>query len=279
MLVREIQPYIRLAHSFSDAEFIKKTACTADNRLFYILEGSCDIAVNHTTHTAQPSSVLLLPRGTSYKLSKTPAKVIGINFDYRFDENTNTRLLHPMFENQIRTPLDIEQHFEDAPALEKPIILHEADSLYPKLHEICEVFEKQKLYADRICAGLLIAVISEILLLQAAPQQNENLVDAVIDFIAENYTRTLNNTAIGNKFGYHPNYINRLFVKQTGLSLHRYILNFRISQAVTQLFYTKLSLSEIAQSCGFPDYAYFSRVFKQQHGISPSEYRKKAPLA
>lgn len=279
MLVREIQPYIRLAHSFSDAEFIKNTAYTADNRLFYILEGNCDITVNRTAYTAHPGSVLLLPRGTRYKLSKAPAKVIGINFDYRYDENTNMRLLHPMLENQIRKPLGIEQAFEDAPALEKPIILHEADSLYTKLYEICEVFEKQKLYADRICAGLLIAVISEILLMQAAPQQSENLVDAIIDYIAENYGRALDNAAIGKKFGYHPNYINRLFVKQTGMSLHRYILNFRISQAVTQLFYTKRSLVEISQNCGFPDYAYFSRVFKQQHGISPSEYRKKAPLS
>lgn len=279
MLVREIQPYIRLAHIFSDAEFIKNTAYTADNRLFYILEGSCNIIVNHTSYAVHPGSVLLLPRGTSYKLPQVKAKVIGINFDYRFNKNTNTRLLHPMLENQIRKPLCIEQSFEDAPVLEKPLLLHEADALYSKLYEICTVFEKQKLYASSLCAGLLIAVISEILLMHAAPQQNENLVDAIIDYIAENYARSLTNTAIGNKFGYHPNYINRLFVKQTGLSLHRYILNYRVSQSVTQLFYTKLSLSEVAQSCGFPDYAYFSRVFKQQHGISPSEYRKKAPLS
>ncbi len=279
MFVREIQPYIRLAHIFSDAEFIKNTAYTTDNRLFYILEGSCDIAVNHKPCAVRPGTVLLLPRGTSYKLPQTKAKVLGINFDYRFDENTNTRLLHPMLENQIREPLGIEQTFEDAPALEAPLILHDAECLYTKLQEICAVYEKQKLYTDRICAGLLIAVVSEILLLHAAPIQGENLVDAIIEYISENYGHTLDNTAIGKKFGYHPNYISRLFVKQTGVSLHRYILNYRISQALTHLFYTKLSLGEVAQKCGFPDYAYFSRAFKQQHGISPSEYRKKAPLS
>lgn len=276
MYFEAITPYVRLAHISDDKEFIKKEAICTDNRLFYILEGSGEIQLDCKAYPFAPGSIILFPRGTSYTLPKVRTTLIGLNFDYCFHADTNKRILHPVFKGQVQEPLTPEVVFEDVPMLNAPLILHDAKQLYAKLSEICEVFSKQKRFADRICSGLLIAVLSEILLLTNVPQQSENLIDTIIDYIAQNYALPLSNNDIGKKFGYHPNYINRLFLKQTGVSMHQYILNYRLAQALTQIGYTKLPITDIAQQCGFGDYAYFSRLFKNRNGISPSEYRKKS---
>lgn len=52
-----------------------------------------------------------------------------------------------------------------------------------------------------------------------------------------------------------------------------YLLNYRVSQAKNMLKDPKLSLSSIAELCGFCDQAYFSKVFRQQAGCTPRQYR------
>ena len=60
---------------------------------------------------------------------------------------------------------------------------------------------------------------------------------------------------------------------QTGLSAHELIQSSRLSLAKTLLKQTEKSIAEIAYECGFSDPEYFSRVFKKEMGISPSEFR------
>lgn len=69
-------------------------------------------------------------------------------------------------------------------------------------------------------------------------------------------------------------YLNEAVRETTGLSVGAYIRNMAIMQAKRQLAYTSLSAKEIAYNLGYDDYAYFSKLFTKNTGISPSEYRK-----
>ena len=51
-----------------------------------------------------------------------------------------------------------------------------------------------------------------------------------------------------------------------------------VSQAKNMLITSNYSISEIAISVGYSDPYYFSRVFKQEIGIAPSEYKKRNGL-
>jgi AraC family transcriptional regulator, transcriptional activator of pobA len=53
----------------------------------------------------------------------------------------------------------------------------------------------------------------------------------------------------------------------------------RLLEAKRSLLYTAMSVGLIAESCGFPDPAYFSRFFTQRTGVSPMAYRNKQQRA
>ena len=69
-------------------------------------------------------------------------------------------------------------------------------------------------------------------------------------------------------------YMRKLFGKVYGTSPSQYITNVRINEAKKLLDYPFLSIEECAKQCGFSTLQYFSRVFKNTCGMTPSEYRK-----
>ena len=66
----------------------------------------------------------------------------------------------------------------------------------------------------------------------------------------------------------------RNFKQYTGQTPMQYILSIRIINAENLLETTDYNLTEISRIIGYDNPLYFSRIFKKQKGISPSEYRK-----
>jgi len=67
----------------------------------------------------------------------------------------------------------------------------------------------------------------------------------------------------------------RAFRKSTGLSPHQWLLHRRVEAAKALLNDSKLSLGEIAISCGFADQSHFTRVYTRLYGISPGAWRRQ----
>ncbi len=64
-----------------------------------------------------------------------------------------------------------------------------------------------------------------------------------------------------------------VFKKLTGRAPHQYHLDIRMNKALDLLLHSTLTISEIADRVGFASAYYFSRIFKQRSGCSPSEHR------
>lgn len=79
---------------------------------------------------------------------------------------------------------------------------------------------------------------------------------------------------IAHRAGFTSEHFSRTFKKITGLPPSTYILTMKIADAAEKLMTTGDSVSQIAESVGFTDLNYFSRVFKQETGKSPSDFRK-----
>lgn len=79
-----------------------------------------------------------------------------------------------------------------------------------------------------------------------------------------------------NKSGYAEDYIRSCFKKMTGKTPTEFLTEIRVSHAryLIDVYTSGLSLSDIAEKCGYDDYIYFSRRFKQITGVSPRSYKK-----
>jgi len=97
----------------------------------------------------------------------------------------------------------------------------------------------------------------------------------MISYIENHYTEqiTLDDVAVAAHLSRSE--CSRVFKKVMGTSLFSFIQNYRIEKSCALLTETDAPISEIAESCGFSDGNYYTKVFQKVMGCSPSTYRKK----
>lgn len=72
-----------------------------------------------------------------------------------------------------------------------------------------------------------------------------------------------------------PFYLSKLFKEETGETFINYLTSLRLEKAKTLLESSQMIIKEISAGVGYNDQNYFSKLFKQRFGISPTEYRSK----
>lgn len=102
---------------------------------------------------------------------------------------------------------------------------------------------------------------------------NESLKKA-ISYIRMNYQSEITITDVAAQTGIGERYLRKLFAQYLNLSPLDYLNQIRINKAIELLRNTEMSIKEICFTCGFKSPQYFSRVFKQQMGITPREVVK-----
>ena len=97
------------------------------------------------------------------------------------------------------------------------------------------------------------------------------------DYIRSNYCNPIKVSDIANYVCINRSYLYTLFEKTLGISPQQYLTSYRIAKAVELLQLTSLSIESIAISCGYSDPLVFSKAFRQEKKLSPSQYRKSLP--
>jgi AraC-like DNA-binding protein len=73
-----------------------------------------------------------------------------------------------------------------------------------------------------------------------------------------------------------PNYLTHLLRKSIGKTFSELVFEQRMRLARHKLLTSLDPISQVAQDCGYPDDAYFSRRFRQAHGLPPGKFRQQA---
>jgi len=94
-------------------------------------------------------------------------------------------------------------------------------------------------------------------------------------YIQENFSRKLSLEEIAGISGFSAPYFSTIFKKETGENLSTYLSRLRVEKAAAMLLGTNLPLNTIANTCGFEDQSWFSKIFKAHTGMSPRRYRKR----
>jgi AraC-like DNA-binding protein len=83
-----------------------------------------------------------------------------------------------------------------------------------------------------------------------------------------------NNVEIAHSLGYHPYYVNEVFSRAEGVSLHKFIMRERLIKARELITTTDRALEDIAADCGFSSPSHLSASVRREYGITPSKMRK-----
>ena len=95
----------------------------------------------------------------------------------------------------------------------------------------------------------------------------------VTRIIENRYMEDLSLESVSEEVELSPNYLSRLFRKETGKTFTDALTEKRITVAKDLLSETDYRVKEICSAVGYSDQRYFSRIFQKIIGITPSEYR------
>lgn len=106
----------------------------------------------------------------------------------------------------------------------------------------------------------------------AAPH---GLVERAQTFIEENYQRRVSLSRVAEHVNASPNYLSRIFKRETGITLTHYMHTVRLEHARMLMAAGERSISEIAYLVGYQNYRDFYRNFVKYLKASPREVRSR----
>jgi AraC family L-rhamnose operon transcriptional activator RhaR/AraC family L-rhamnose operon regulatory protein RhaS len=99
---------------------------------------------------------------------------------------------------------------------------------------------------------------------------------AATAYIERNFCDDISVADLAQMSGYSERQFSRLFHSAFSTTPNSYITELRLEKAQLLLRTTTTSVGEISWNCGFGDQNYFSRIFRQQTGLTPTEYRRSS---
>lgn len=106
-------------------------------------------------------------------------------------------------------------------------------------------------------------------------QNNIENVMAAIDYIESHLSEDLNLDIIAGAVHYSKYHLHRMFVKETGLTIHDYVQRRKLTEAAKLLVFSKKTIMEIALIAGYESRQAFTAIFKEIYKKTPNQYRKE----
>jgi len=274
MQLSDINPFMRYAELQPSVMSNAPLSCSYDYRIFYVIEGTAKLVLENNTIPLSSGTLLYFRPNTPYYFDGK-VKVIVLNFDMTRNQANKKDPIPPSKSIDL---FNSKMIFENDPPeeLKNLIAIDRAFEIENKIQECLIHFCYPTQFSDA-CTS---AIIKDILCYIA---QNANrkeskipeIVEKITLYIQQNYDQDLHNTQISTEFGYHSFYLNRIFKKSTGITIHQAVILERMRIAQRLLKETNLSINLIAAEVGFSERSQFCTAFRKHTGYTPTEYRNK----
>ena len=96
----------------------------------------------------------------------------------------------------------------------------------------------------------------------------------IAEYLEQHLSEDITLGKLTSEFAINRNKLNALFMEQTSMTCLSYLLNLRMDLAKIMLSKTELPIGEISVRVGYPDPNYFTKVFREKTGKTPSQFRR-----
>lgn len=108
-----------------------------------------------------------------------------------------------------------------------------------------------------------------------ASEKSVKVIDMAQEYIRNNYSKDISLDDVSRTVNISPYYFSKIFKEGAGEGFVEYLTRIRIDKAKDLLTTTGCSMKEIGSMVGYADPNYFSRTFKKNVGVTPTEYKER----
>lgn len=243
-------------------------------QMIYVKDGRVNISVSRKNYDVLPESLVFINHLETHNI-----RMLSDCYE-RYYLNISPRLA----EKHIRDKTLLSIFFNRPPDFEHVLRIGETGKTVENMLSLIGAeAEKHGAYSNEACSLLLKYLL--ICLYREYPSKFPSVDQDILvtvwqvkNYIENNYNKELQLVDIAKSFALSPYYLSRNFKAITGYGFKQYSLLCRISSAKDALRNTDLSILQIALSTGFTDHSNFTKYFRRETGMTPTEYRRKFTL-
>lgn len=242
--------------------------------LFFLLGGRVTYWAEGKTYHLKPGDILLinpmvLHRPVPEEVSAVYDRIVlWINKDYIEELSDEGARLDSCFKNPMSSNTGL-LHFSSG---QRVFMTNRLDELVRESYS--EEFGSN-IYAEGLLRQFMVELnrfFKTTVFEREEQRESSPLVDNVLNFIGENYSKELSLEEIANRFYVSKYHLSHEFSREMGTSVYKYITLKRLLSA-RQMLLEGIPAGEASVRCGFKDYTNFYRAFKAEYGISPAELK------
>jgi two-component system response regulator YesN len=106
-----------------------------------------------------------------------------------------------------------------------------------------------------------------------ALSKEQSIIEKSTRYIKLHLDQNIKREDVANYVYLNPDYLTRIFKKETGMSITEYIIQERIKIAKTLLENTDMPVSSIALRVGYTNFSHFAKTFRKHVGMNPADYK------
>lgn len=272
LAIESFNPEILYSFKFDNKDFINANYHCHDFIEFsYVVSGSVTYKIEDKLYKINEKTLLPFNPGVYHKESLSKGEqatelhigfrniqVEGLPFDFILKENADV-------------PLEFKQYKED---------FHKCCLEIIEEQEACEI--GKELILKSLVMKLIALFLKETNYVKNKKKidrydfpfyDKSNVVKIILDYFDNNYMENISLDDLAKNMYMSSVYVSKVFKEKTGESPINYLINLRLEKAKDLLISTESPIKAIAQSVGYKDAYYFSKLFKKYYEHSPCKFR------
>ena len=112
--------------------------------------------------------------------------------------------------------------------------------------------------------------------MRVSSQQDNPIIERAVAFINEHLSENISLEDTAQEVNVSPFYLSKLFKEEKNENYISYLSDLRMQKAQSLLRNPRASIKEVSAAVGYNDQNYFSRIFRNKFGMTPTEFRDAA---